>query len=434
VSATADDKTFFNVRCAVYTRQSVARDGGDPALASCKVQRAKCVEFIQSMAWRGWYAIPDRFDDEGASGATTERPGLEKLLRQIENGKIQRVIVYRLDRLTRRLADWAKLAEVFDRHSVGLTVVHGAIDAEAGSLQRFQLNMLASFAEMERDMIAERLADARRARNARGERSSGRVPLGYASDPRTKQLVIVPDEARTVQWLFKTAASGKSSSEIAVAANTRRLPNKSGKTGTWTPRTVLRILQNPVYVARRPDGTPAAHAGIIAPDVAEKAASLIESRRSREPAKRASKVHDLKDPFLLRGLLICDECRKPMTTAMGRGKVTARSAAKAPRYYRCRTLGCSTGQVAAATVESIVDPKLHAHRSVFLPGVREKLRELHERWPLLWPGLRRRALAATFERIAWRARTSQVIVKLRPEAANDDSEGDEGTELGAADG
>jgi hypothetical protein len=294
--------------------------------------------------------------------------------------------------------------------------------------------LLASFAEMELEMIAERLADARRARNARGERSSGRVPLGYASDPRTRQLVVVPDEARTVRWLFKAAASGKSPSEIAVAANARRLPNKSGKTGTWTPRTVLRILHNPVYVAKRPDGTPAAPPGVIAPEVAAKVATMIESRRSREPAKRTMKIHDLKDPFLLRGLLICDECKKPTTTAMGRGKVTARSAAKAPRYYRCRTLGCSTGEVAVATVESIVDPKLHAHRSMFLPGVREKLRELHERWPLLWPGLRRRALAATFELVAWRARTSQVIVKLRPEVADGDTENEDRAVLCAADG
>lgn len=92
-----------------------------------------------------------------------------------------------------------------------------------------------------------------------GERSSGRVPLGYTSDPRTKQLVVAPDEARTVRWLFKAAASGKSPSEIALTANARRLPNKSGKTDTWTPRSVLRIPQNPVYVAKRPDGTPAAH-------------------------------------------------------------------------------------------------------------------------------------------------------------------------------
>lgn len=108
------------------------------------------------MAWRGWFVAGEHFDDEGQSGATTDRPGLAKLLRRIENGEVQRVIVYRLDRLTRRLVDWAKLADVFERHDIGLRVAHGAIDAEAGSLQRFQLNMLATFSEMEREMIAIR--------------------------------------------------------------------------------------------------------------------------------------------------------------------------------------------------------------------------------------------------------------------------------------
>lgn len=217
----------LEVRCAIYTRQSVARDG-DPAIASCKVQRAKCIAFIQSMAWRGWFVAGEHFDDEGESGATTDRPGLARLLERIEEGEVQRVIVYRLDRLTRRLADWAKLAALFDRHDVGLTVVHRAIDAEGGSLQRFQLNMLATFAEMERDLIAERIADARRARSARGERSAGRVPLGYVSDPRTKQLVVAKDEARVVRRLFRLTAAGTAPTDIALDANKRGLPNKQG--------------------------------------------------------------------------------------------------------------------------------------------------------------------------------------------------------------
>jgi len=120
-----DDPHPLPVRCGIYTRQSVVRDG-DPAIASCKVQRTKCIEFIRSMAWRGWFVAGEHFDDEGQSGATTDRPGLAKLLRRIEDGAVHRVIVYRLDRLTRRLADWAKLAAVFERHDIGLTVARGA--------------------------------------------------------------------------------------------------------------------------------------------------------------------------------------------------------------------------------------------------------------------------------------------------------------------
>jgi len=175
------------------------------------------------MAWRGWYPVAERFDDEGYSGATIERPGLEKLLARLQDGDIQRVIVYRLDRLTRKLTDWALLVRVFERSNVGVTVVRGAIDAEAGSLARLQLNMLATFSELERDMIGGRLADARATKKARGERASGRVPLGYSADARTKQLVIVEQEATTVRWFFVEAASGKSTAELVARANTLRL-------------------------------------------------------------------------------------------------------------------------------------------------------------------------------------------------------------------
>lgn len=405
-----DDPQPLKVRCAIYTRQSVARDG-DPAIASCKVQRAKCIEFIRSMAWRGWCVAGEHFDDEGQSGATTDRPSLAKLLRRIEDGEVHRVIVYRLDRLTRRLADWAKLAAVFERHDIGLTIVHGAIDPEAGSLQRFQLNMLATFAEMEREMIAERLADARRSRNARGERSSGRVPLGYVSDPRTRQLVIDRDEARVVRRLFRVAAGGSAPTAIALDANKRGLPNRRGERGTWSPRTILRILQNPVYVARRPDGTPAAHAAIIDAELAAKVAELIEGRRSRAPSKRTP-IPVAKDPFLLRGLLACEACGKTMTPAMSKGKIARRFAAKSARYYRCRTTGCTTGHVAARTVESFVNQKLVAHKSTFEPAVHAKLRELRRLWDRLTPDNQRRALAETFT-LAWRGRTSQLIVRLK---------------------
>jgi DNA invertase Pin-like site-specific DNA recombinase len=164
------------VRCAVYTRQSVKRAGDDTAVTSCAIQRTRCTEFIRSKTWDYWSPIAERFDDEGESGATLERPGLAKLLRRIEEGDVRRVIVYRVDRLTRKLADLARLAEFFERHRVHLTIVDSNIDAHAGSLAGLQVNMLATFAECEREIIRERIADMRGTIKARGERSAGRVP------------------------------------------------------------------------------------------------------------------------------------------------------------------------------------------------------------------------------------------------------------------
>ena len=115
------------MRCAVYTRQSVRRAGDDPAITSCAIQRTLCTEFIRNKTWQFWYPIAERFDDEGESGATLERPGLAKLLQRIEEGDVHRVIVYRVDRLTRKLADLSRLAAFFERQRVGLTIVAGNI-------------------------------------------------------------------------------------------------------------------------------------------------------------------------------------------------------------------------------------------------------------------------------------------------------------------
>jgi site-specific DNA recombinase len=406
------------IRCAVYTRQSVVRAGGDPALASCTVQRTLCTEFIRSMAWRGWYPVAERFDDEGYSGATIERPGLEKLVARLQDGDIQRVIVYRLDRLTRKLTDWALLVRVFARSHVGVTVVHGAIDAEAGSLARLQLNMLATFSELERDMIGERLADARATKKARGERASGRVPLGYNADARTKQLVIVEQEAATVRWFFVEAASGKSTAELVTRANTLRLVAKNGKRGEWSARAVLRLLQNPEYAGRRPDGAPAVHTALVPADLFERVQAFIADRRTRMPATR-KKVHERDDPFLLRGQLFCEQCGCTMTTSMSTA-LTKKTAPKAPRYYRCRTEGCDGGQVAAADVEDHGLEALRLPQWNWSDSAKERLGQLVSTWDVLWPQNRRRALADVFEAMTWRSRTRRLLVRLRSEPSHEE--------------
>ncbi len=407
------------IRCAVYTRQSVVRAGDDPALASCAVQRTLCTEFIRSMAWRGWYPIGERFDHEGYSGATIERPGLERLIARIQDGDIQRVIVYRLDRLTRKLTDWALLVRVFEGFNVGLTVVHGAIDAEAGSLARLQLNLLATFAELERDMISERLAEARAAKKARGERAAGRVPLGYAADPKTRQLVIVESEAAVVRWFFTAAGSGKSTAELVARANALRLVAKNGKRGEWSARAVLRLLQNPVYAGRRPDGATAVHTALVPVDLFERVQTAIAARKTRTSTSRG-KRDEREDPFLLRRLLVCEECGRTMTTSMST-TLTKKTAAKAPRYYRCRTDGCDGGQVAATEVEGMVLDALRRPLWNWPDSAKELLAQLASTWDVLWSQNRRRALTDVFETMTWRSRTKRLLLRLRIEANRESS-------------
>jgi len=126
----------------------VARAGADPAVASCELQYEACRAFVRDRALLRWRALDERFDDEGFSGATMDRPALERLLDRLLAGEVDRVVVYRLDRRTRRLADWARLSAAFEERGVGLTVVRGGFTTAAGSAARFQLNMLATFAEL----------------------------------------------------------------------------------------------------------------------------------------------------------------------------------------------------------------------------------------------------------------------------------------------
>ncbi|MBN2195946.1 MAG: recombinase family protein [Polyangiaceae bacterium] len=396
-------------RCAIYTRQSVVRRGMDVTLSSCRLQRDLCREFIHARASRGWSLLDEGFDDEGFSGASVERPALERLFARIRAGNVDRVVVYRLDRLTRRLADWALLVRLFDHFGVGLTVVSGMLDVEGGSLARLQLDVLAIFAELERDMIGERLTDNRAARRAHGLRTAGRLPLGYTTDHNTKQLTVLEPEAATVRWLFTEAAGGKTTTELVAAANASERRTKTG--GAWSPRAVLRLLQNPVYRGRHPDGSPARHAPLVDDELFARVQSLIAERRTREPSHRTP-FDERFDPFILRGLLRCEQCGHVMSPSMSES-LTAKSAKDAPRYYRCRTVGCDGGQVAAGVAEQQAFEALQ-RPDRRLPGRTAERMSLHASvWHHYWPRFRHLALLEVFTSLTWRSRTQRVLAEAR---------------------
>lgn len=183
------------VRCAIYTRQSV--DSHDN-LSSCQVQFDLCRAYVLSQTGRGYVLVDDRFDDEGYSGTTLERPGLQRLLELVRSGGVHRVVVHRLDRISRSLAHFVVLARMFKEKEVELTMVAAA---EMGVAALDHL-MLASFAEFEREMTASRIAETRAYLKANGRRIAGVVPFGYSADPRTKQLVVIPEEADVVRRMF----------------------------------------------------------------------------------------------------------------------------------------------------------------------------------------------------------------------------------------
>jgi DNA invertase Pin-like site-specific DNA recombinase len=185
-------------RCAIYTRKSTEYNL-ELAFNSLDAQREACEAYIKSQAHEGWRLIPDRYDDGAFSGASLERPALQQLLADVRSDKIDIVLVYKVDRLTRSLADFAKLIELFDAHGVSFVSVTQSFNTSS-SMGRLTLNVLLSFAQFERELIGERVRDKIAASKRKGLWVGGPVPLGYAAVD--KKILVVPAEAEAVRTIF----------------------------------------------------------------------------------------------------------------------------------------------------------------------------------------------------------------------------------------
>lgn len=221
---------------------------------------------------------------------------------------------------------------------------------------RLLLNLLATFAEFEREIIGERLRDARAALRSRGIRNAGRVPFGYSADPLSHQLVVRPQQAVVLKRMFEMAAAGAPPSVIATWLNTQGESNRNALDGRqpWSPKAVLRILGNHVYLGRM-GAVADAHDAIIDEELFTKARTAVDARRTRVPSQRPPNAGDL---FLLRQLLRCVHWDRLMTTSSSRGLPAPSLGPKPPRgplpprFYRCRSKDtCSGSQVAAEDIE-----------------------------------------------------------------------------------
>src|SRR6201981_34280 len=185
-------------RCAIYTRKSTEHNL-DLTFTSLDAQREACEAYIKSQAHEGWTLVRDRFDDGGLSGASLDRPALQNLLDQVRARRIDIIVVYKVDRLTRSLADFAKLVELFDEHEVSFVSVTQSFNTTS-SMGRLTLNVLLSFAQFEREVIGERVRDKIAASKRKGIWVGGPVPLGYRCID--KKLVVVPEEAEAGRTIF----------------------------------------------------------------------------------------------------------------------------------------------------------------------------------------------------------------------------------------
>src|SRR6202041_1087315 len=185
-------------RCAIYTRKSTEHNL-DLEFNSLDAQREACEAYIKSQAHEGWWLLPEHYDDDGLSGASLDRPALQLLLAQVKQGRVDVIVVYKVDRLTRSLTDFAKLVEAFDVHEVSFVSVTQSFNTTS-SMGRLTLNVLLSFAQFEREVIGERVRDKIAASKRKGIWVGGPVPLGYRCID--KKLVVVPEEAEVVRTIF----------------------------------------------------------------------------------------------------------------------------------------------------------------------------------------------------------------------------------------
>ena len=239
-------------RCAIYTRKS-SDHNLDLAFTSLDAQREACEAYIKSQAAEGWRLLAQHYDDGGLSGASLQRPALQALLADIRDRKIDIVVVYKVDRLTRSLADFAKLIELFDAHAVSFVSVTQSFNTST-SMGRLTLNVLLSFAQFERELIGERVRDKIAASKRKGIWVGGPVPLGYAV--KDKKLVLVPAEAETVRTIFARYLELGSLRALADDLDRRGIHSRSrqlstGRTvggGRFGVGALAHLLKNRFYI------------------------------------------------------------------------------------------------------------------------------------------------------------------------------------------
>ena len=240
------------LRCAIYTRKSTEH-GLEQEFNSLDAQREACESYTKSQASQGWRALPTRYDDPAYSGGNLDRPALKRLLADIEAGRVDVVVVYKIDRLTRSLADFAKLVETFDARSISFVAVTQQFNTTT-SMGRLTLNVLLSFAQFERELASERVKDKIAASRKKGKWTGGTVPLGY--DVKDKKLIINKGEAQTVRTIFKLYLQAGSLNKLITELDKRKIVTKRRKTDVkkyqggipFTYGPLAYLLKNRIYL------------------------------------------------------------------------------------------------------------------------------------------------------------------------------------------
>jgi site-specific DNA recombinase len=349
-------------RCAIYTRKSTEYNL-ELAFNSLDAQREACEAYIKSQAHEGWRLIAGRYDDGAFSGASLERPALQQLLADVRSGKIDIVLVYKVDRLTRSLADFAKLIELFDAHGVSFVSVTQSFNTSS-SMGRLTLNVLLSFAQFERELIGERVRDKIAASKRKGLWVGGPVPLGYAAVD--KKIVVVAAEAEAVRTIFarylklgSVRALAEDLDRQGIRSKRRRLSN--GRTvggGRFGVGALAYLLKNRFYIGEvgyRGEVHPGDHVPILDRDLFEAA----QARLAAQAVQRRCRLRG--SPAILSGRL-CDHRGNRMSPShSNKGGVRYRYYVSQAGLQGKPPPAGLVGRVPAAEIEALVVAALRTH-------------------------------------------------------------------------
>jgi DNA invertase Pin-like site-specific DNA recombinase len=347
-------------RCAVYTRKST-EDGLEQEFNSLDAQYEACAAYALSQKHEGWLLLPDRYDDGGFSGGNMERPGLKRLLADVASGKVDIILVYKIDRLTRSLADFAKIVEVLDNAKASFVSITQAFNTTT-SMGRLTLNMLLSFAQFEREVTGERIRDKIAASKRKGMWMGGPLPLGY--DVENRRLIINPKEAELVRYIYNLYLTLGSVVELAEQLNADGHKTKVQIRASGPHRggcafrrgTLYHLLANSIYrgqIVHKGEVYPGEHEAIVPEGLWQAAQDKLKANASGTSRRLRG-----QQPSLLTGLLVDSEGRAMTPSHASKGK------AQRYRYYVTRP-DQKTNQpayrVSAHDLEQIVAAKLAAY-------------------------------------------------------------------------
>ena len=405
-------------RCIVYTRKS-SEEGLDQEFNSLDAQFEAGTAFIQSQKQEGWFLLEGRYDDGGFSGGTMERPALKRLMADVEAGFVDIIVVYKVDRLTRSLADFAKLVEIFDQHNVSFISVTQQFNTTS-SMGRLTLNVLLSFAQYEREVTAERIRDKVAASKKKGMWMGGTPPLGYFS--KNNKLTIIEDEANLVRLIFSEfiaiGSMTQLSKQLAESGHRTKMfiSQKGNRRGgrPFLKTDVYKILHNRIFIGEIKHKEKW-YAGLHEPIIDKDLWNKVHATLSQSPTTRAQK-QKYQTAAPLKGLLFGPD-NMAMTPTHTKQKD------KTYRYYLTHTAAkkgyahCDIKIVPAADLENIV---LHQVKAIFThpsvvhktaqsviaqdstiteEQVREQMMAFDQVWPHLFPHEQARLLQLLVKKV-----------------------------------